>query len=289
MRSLLLAAAFGLFAGPALADDKPVEIKFKPSKAGDKTRETVDEKTTTTVTAAVGGQEQTEKVESLEKLEYTEEVIEYPADPKDKKGAVKLKRSYTEADAVEGDEKEGLGLAGKTVVITGKDGKYEYALDGGGDVTEAAKKHFDEEFRDNSVSDDDILPGKPVKIGDTWAIDVKKLLGSLPDGMTADAAGSSAGGKLTKVYQKDGKTFGVFEVTMELVLTKFKQEDEETALKAGSKLTIETTYDGCIDGTSHEMTAKQVTKGELRPDVPEAELVIKIESTRNSSTTEVGK
>lgn len=288
MQVLILAVMLGVVAP---ADDSPIEIKFKPAKAGDKTKESVDDRSTTTIVITAGGEENTQKVETTEKFEFTEEVIDAPADPKDKKGFSKVKRAYTEAE-IKGDEEGGdLGLAGKTVVITGKEGKYEYRLDDGSDVSEAAKKHFDEEFRDTGVSDDDILPDKPVKPGDTWTIDVKKMLATLPEGMTADAAGSSASGKLVKTYKKDGKTYGVLEVTLELTITKFKQDDDEESvgLKSGSKLTIDMTFDGCLDGTSHDMTSKQHTKGELRPDVPEVELVIKIETTRNSTTTDVGK
>jgi hypothetical protein len=290
MHALFLAAVFGLTA-PAPADDAPITLKFKPAKAGDKTKETVDERGLMSIVITAGGEEMTHKVETTEKFEFTEEVIDAPADPKDKKGYSKIKRAYTEAE-IKGDELEGeLGLAGNTVVITGKEGKYEYKLDDGGDVSEAAKKYFDEEFRDTGISDEDMLPDNPVKPGDTWTIDTNKVLSLLPDGMTGDAAGSSASGKLVKTYMKDGKTYGLIEVTMELVVTKFKQDDDEeaVALKGGSKLVIEMTIDGCVDGTTHEGTVKQTVKGELRPDVPEVELVIKIESTRTSTTTEVGK
>ena len=39
-------------------------------------------------------------------------------------------------------------------------------------------------------------------------------------GMAIDDQKSTASGKLTKVYDKGGKKFGVIEVTMELVVTK---------------------------------------------------------------------
>src|SRR5581483_9656401 len=144
------------------------------------------------------------------------------------------------------------------------------------------------------ATDEDFLPGKPVKVGDGWTIDVGKVAGELGEsGMVIDEKKSAAAGKLTKVYDKGGKKFGVIEVTMELVVTKLKGA-QEVPLKDGSKLTITLTLDGCIDGSEATGAGKMTMKGNLAgefliPGAGNGQLAVDVDVTTTGNTVEQKK
>src|SRR5262249_51140439 len=63
---------------------------------------------------------------------------------------------------------------------------------------------------------DGLSPARPVKVGETWAVDASAVSDLLGKGAVLDSA--SGEGKLIRVYEKDGKKFGVLELTVRLSL-----------------------------------------------------------------------
>ncbi len=287
-----MAAVLGLLAGGAvLAQDGPVTIKLKKAGPGDVVKGTKTEAATQKVTATVMGQTQTKEDKSVATFTYTDAVDERPA------GAAKptkLRRTYEAADLTTAGAKEDLGLKGKTVLIEKKGDKYEFTVDGkplAGKPAQFLAKEFSAK---KQATDEDFLPGKPVKVGDGWTIDVGKVAGELGEsGMVIDEKKSAAAGKLTKVYDKGGKKFGVIEVTMELVVTKLKGA-QEVPLKDGSKLTITLTLDGCIDGSEATGAGKMTMKGNLAgefliPGAGNGQLAVDVDVTTTGNTVEQKK
>jgi hypothetical protein len=202
-------------------------------------------------------------------------VIEKPAGaPK----PTKVKRTYESAELTVNGQRQDLGLKGKTVLIEKKGDRYAFTADGKPVAGKAAELLGKEFSGKKQTRDEDFLPGKPVKVGETWKIDVAKVAAELSEGgMVVDDQKSTATGKLAKVYDKGGKKFGVIEVTMDLAVTTLKSGPQEVPLK-DSKLTTTLVLDGCIDGTEATGGGKMTMKGKLSGDVMNvAQIVVDVD------------
>ncbi len=284
-----LMVALGLLtAGAALAQDGPVTIKLKKAGPGDVVKETKTETTDQKVTVSVQGNAQPPKQEKASATyTYTDQVIEKPA------GAVKptkVKRTYDAAELTVNGQKQELGLKGKTILIEKKGDKYTFTADGkpvGGKAAELLGKEFSTK---KQTSDEDFLPGKPVKVGETWKIDVAKVAGELTEsGMVIDLQKSTGTGTLTKVYDQDGKKFGVIDVAMDLVVSKLASGPQEIPLK-DSKLTLTMALDGCIDGTVATGGGKMSMKGNLSGEIPNvAQIAVEVSVGMTGKTVQQGQ
>ena len=263
---LLLAATVGR------ADDTH-SLKFYKAKEGEVYMKTKESKSTGRVTFAVGDQKGNEEQKPSETMVFTEEILTFP---KDAKRPTKLKRTYEKVEKkdVKGDEVKSH-LVGKTVVIERQNDKWVYTVDGK-PPTDDQTKELDADFGDeraDAMTPNEMLPGKAVKVGDTWAVDVKKAVESLGDlkGTVFDLEKSSFTGKLVKAETKDGVLRGTVEFTLKLALTDFGLgENQALPTEAGSDMTMKVVMDGCLDGSvpgeKSEMTMKVVVKAKLPMD-----------------------
>jgi hypothetical protein len=211
-------AALALSAG-ARADDATYTIKVKHApdvgkgiviKSHDKETNSI------TVTDPDGKVLMTNK-ETAEKDEvYTETVIE-----KGEKQSKKFKRAYEKATRTADGKTTDLPYQGRTIVFEQKDGKYQAAAEG----TPALDKKVlaglaAKEDADPQAIDDAILPKKPVKVGDKWAVDIKVLAKAFgkDGGPDLDTEKSKGEVTLTKAFKKDGAQFGVLDMTLKLVV-----------------------------------------------------------------------
>jgi hypothetical protein len=287
MRRVIAVVGLGLALSlTARAQDGPVTIKLKKLGPGESSRETKSEKGTTKITISVGGMDQVKTEEGVGKFAYTEEVIERPA------GAnrpTKLKRTYETAEVTKNGEKESVGLAGKTVLIEKKGDKYAFSADGK-ELTGKAAELLGKEFNKPDTPEEVFLPKKPVKVGESWKLNVADVTKELAaEGMTIDPAKSTVTAKLTKAYDKGGRKFGVIEVRMDLAITKVAGGGTEIPLKDGSKLTVELAIDACIDGTQDTGSAKTTMKGDLTGEVMGVAVKIALVATSEGSSVEVTK
>jgi hypothetical protein len=267
-----------LVAMTAAADDAVV-IKLKRPAKGDVTAETKNDQTTETITQAAGKQENKTTIA----VAFTDEVLEadgVAARP------TKLKRTYQTAEATIRGKPTDLGLKGRAVVIekTAGQAKYAVTVDGKPPTSEAAAL-FDREFNRAGVAvmDDFMLPAKPVKVNDTWAVDIKDAAKMMPENMAIDAAKSKVTGKLLKVYAKDGGTYGVTEHVISMAVAELKTPMGKLDA-AGSVMTFTVTRDGCIDGTRHDGKTAGTVKGELAFKTPQGEVKIAIDGKMDSTT-----
>jgi hypothetical protein len=283
-------AALGLalvLAVTVRADDGPVTIKLKKSGPGETSRETLTEKEANKVTVTVMGMEQAMNEAKTAKYVFTEEVIERP-DATQK--PTKLKRTYETAEMTKNDEKADLGLAGKTVLIEKKGDQFTFTIDGK-ELTGPAAEVLGQEFSSKPrPSEDFFLPKTPVKAGDGWKVDLKEVTKGLAGGgMEIDAAKSTATGKLTRVYEKNGHKYGVIEVKLDLTVTKVGAGGMEITLKDGSKMGLVVLLDGCIDGTEAGGSAKMTMNGELSGEVNGVSLKMTLSGQREGSSVAVAK
>jgi hypothetical protein len=266
MRRLFAAAVCALvLAGAGRAADE-ITIKIRKPGVGDVTKDTKTEDEDNTIVVTVMGMDNKRPEASKSKFVFTDEVLEKPADAKK---PTKIKRTYETAERTKNGEAVDLGLAGKTVTIEKKGDKYTFTFADGSAVGAAAAELLDKEINKKSdVGDEMFIPKKPVKVGDSWAVDLALGAKELEEGgLTIDKDKSTATVTLSKAYDKGGKKFGVMDVKMTLVVTKASGGGMDIPMKDGSKLVVEASLDGCIDGTSAAGESKMKMTGDMAAEV----------------------
>lgn len=286
LAAVCLAAAVA--AGAGRAEDGPVLPKFKKPGPGDVVKHTATEKVALRSVVTVMGAMQTTDQESRTHFAFTERVL---AKPEGAKGPTKLERTYEKAEVVAKGADVPLGLAGKTVLIQKTEDGFEFTT-GGQPLAGKARDLLTKEFKGQPDSlGEQFLPLKPVAVGSTWEPDpagFAKRLGSAI-GLTFDPTKMTCTAKLTKVYRKDGRQFGVVAVDLTLFATKLDAPGMEIALTDGSKLTIRAEFDHCIDGSAASGRTKITASGKLAARLDAGTLTITLTSSLVSTGEELKK
>lgn len=288
MRAAMFSFAVAFVVATATAADEPIELKLKKDSVGDKAKVVTTEDGKTNVVIEVGGNEQVKKEKNSIRFAYTEEIVEKPAGAKK---ATKIKRSYETAEKDLAGKKQTLAYNGKTVDIEKVDGTYSFKVDGKA-LDEDDAKDLDREFNkkaDATIDNEDLLPKGKVKVGDTWKLDVARLVRSFTadSPFEVDEDKSTASGKLLKLYDKGGKKFGEIEIRIDLVATGFKAGGDTIPLNKGSKVAVVSTIDVCVDGTTADGDVKTTVVAELDGEFPNGKLKISAESKQSNTGREI--
>jgi hypothetical protein len=253
--------ALSLVLGLAPAEDTHT-IKVKKSAKGDVVKVEDQEDGDSNMVLTVGGKEVPNQKGpgKIGKNEvYVETILEKPEKAEK---ATSLKRKYEKARFTK-EGKEGTRVyEGKIVLIEKKGDKYQFQIEDGKELTGKDAEALDKEFnKKEGVSDDEleklILPGKPIKVGDTWKIDADKLFKTMVREAGLGGEGSKASGKLLEVHEKGGRKFGKMDIELESPITKFGDDPKvKFAIADGAKLKMVFHLDACIDGTSTDATMK---------------------------------
>jgi len=276
---------------PAWAqDDKTYEIKLKPDAVGDRIRVTKSDVSENTATIELSGQKNENVQKKTVRFSYTEEVLERDVKAK---LSTKLKRTYTQAEKIEEGKKTKYSYAEKTVLIKRVDGKFEFTVDGV-ELDEDDAEDLEEEFNKEDeipLHDEDLLPKKPVKIGETWNIDTALVAKSFESVVPfkLDVPKSKVTGKLLKVYTKDGKQYGSIETKLKFVVKEFKLDGQEMELKPESFMEVTSVIEQCIDGSSHALDDKSTIKMDLVGEIPNGSLRIGATAKLTKKIEDVGK
>ncbi len=83
---------------------------------------------------------------------------------------------------------------------------------------------------------------------------ILKELGKGGNGLDIDNAKAAGTGKLVKAYKKDGKQFGELQYKLELPIKALN--NGQLKFPDGTKMVLEFSVDGCIDGTSADGSSK---------------------------------
>ena len=261
-RMLALAGSLLLVLSASRADETYTIKTSHEDKGGEKYQLTTTEKGShnIVVTGADGGVLNEDK-EQVDKSAVVEKTILVIKDGKKRPEKVALKFIRVQ-DGKNGD----YGLTGKTVVADLKNNKYDCRLEGGGALSDAALKFLRKEMLkedDDELEFEELaLPGKPVALGETWNCKMKGITKEMEkkmQGIRLDADKAKGTGKLTKVYKKEGRTFGQFELSLDMPFAKSATVNGvDFKFNDGSKFTVVLNFDGCIDGSIQEgsMTGK---------------------------------
>lgn len=259
--AVIILAAAALTAQPAKPAVRTFTIQLREAKAGDRLRVEKDSGETShyRLADAQGHQLQDQEQTRGDTFAYEETVLEKP------KGATKptrLRRHYEKAQTRTGDRTDPLPFEGKTVLIEKRDGTYHFQFEDGQELTKQEAEPLDKEF--NRRAEDKLnfnklfLPQGPVAVDQTWKIDPAPLVKDLEKDskIEIDAAKAVAEGKLTRVYRKAGRRFGVLEFRIELPVKALAMAKQKAEVRPGSKFVVRATVDGCIDGSVNQTVAK---------------------------------
>lgn len=251
-------ALAGVLAAQGAAQDA-VAIRFPDFKAGDRVKVTEDETGTATTSAVENGVPKKKVDKAARSVVYVEECV---TAGEAGKRPLKATRVYEKVSGAKDGQPLDPAAVGKTIAIEKKGERYEFTIDGtpltGGLALELAHAYS----RPDTAGVKGLFPSAPLKPGESWKVDAKKVVPAFSDGkFTFDPDRTSMTGKLVKAYQKGGAGYGVFEVRASLPITALGPKSP-LAVKPGSSVTATVIGDGCIDGSS--AASVMVTKSSLR-------------------------
>ena len=272
IRALLASSlAVSLLGGaPAFAADETYTIKLYKSKKGDKSENEKTDEAKNKIAISIMGMNNKQDTDTGKKEIFVEEILE----KKDgDKRPTKLTRTYSASEKTEKGETTKAPYAGETVLIEKKGDKYEFSVKGKAlPEDDAPDLHKSFNKAEDEPQNEDFLPKDAVKVGATWKVAADKTEKMFKafgeDKMKLDAKKSSVGGKLVKVYKKDGAQFGTLEITIDVFVTAIDLGGQFADTKPGSKMTVKAIIDTCIDGTVNFEDSKLDVKVDLTADLP---------------------
>lgn len=246
--------------GPATAADDTYTIKFKDLARGGTGSYEVSEKLDLylQVLNTEGEPVFDRTFKGDVKMAFWERIMEKAAD----EPPTRRMRGYGAARVtIPGEQPVILAVEGQRVTIERKGEKTTYKIDG---KQAAPASPFDsllQQEMEENPSYSQFLPAKPVKLKQSWRIDGKALAAALSkkvQDLEFDLTKVQALGRLTEVYEKDGRRFGKLTNHIEIPIKSLTAKDKKYTLGKDDKMIIQTLYDVCIDGSAHVGTVKVI-------------------------------
>jgi hypothetical protein len=281
---MLLLAAEARHGGAAPGGTPAYAIKIKEHPSKDEAfvvHEVEKRKVYTKITN--GGKVLKDETEERTTVEgYTETVLQVG-----KKRPTEYKREYTRAEEKpKGEAARKLSYAGRTVVFSRKDGKFQVSAEGAPALAEADAAALRRQA-DNAGDEESILPmlpEKPVKVGATWPITSKALAKSGTAGFLIPEK-SKGEGKLVKAYTKDGHTWGVVELKLDAAMRGPMGKGELGLARV--EITLETPIDG--SSVLGKLTMSMKMKGKTVIEQKGMKFDIETDIDQSTTTTRSAK
>lgn len=265
----LLPVACDRLLSPTPNPDGPHTLKAYEHKEGDVYRVTRTEMAEADAAASSNFRTSANRGVAKEKVVFTDEVLARP----DGGRTTRLRRTY---EVIDRTDLKGAAiksaLVGKTVVVDWTEGKPKFEVDGQPPTAEQ-KRELEAEFRERKgkTRSPEMLPDRPVKVGETWQIDKTKFTDGLLDveGVKCDVDHVRVSGKLVSLIQLCGVPRATVEVTVRVPVAEFTVPKSRT-FKAddASSLTVTFSVDFCPDGTTPGCQMTHTTRGRVGADLP---------------------
>jgi hypothetical protein len=215
-----------------------------------------------------------EKRVEVEERRYVEKVLALNA-AKDKPA----KYSHSFSKAVKGPKEAPANLlyAGKTVVFELMGEAYKVTSEGG--VTEKDIAEFTKRANKPKM-DQWVYAEKPVQVGESWKLSqkaIKVMMEDAPDD-AIDMKSLVATGKLLKAYKKNGRQWGVIEITAKGLAKKLGPLPLSKPIDFETKITLDTAIDGST--TAGEMKGIISFKG--KSDFKQGEMTFVLDIDANN-------
>jgi hypothetical protein len=273
MKYAMIVVLFAGFVAARAAGEEKYIIKLKKDAAGDVVRTSDALSETTSSSYSVMGHSQRKDAESRAASIYTEEILE----KKQGERPTKLRRSYEKGEAFKDGKTIVPSFVGKTVLVQRgssiSGNGLGFAVDGktlAGDDADFLNRELKDLTKPKEHEFEDLLlPKQAVALRETW----RPEIGPIADFFSEDArlkidqARSRAAGRLLSAYIKEGKQFGVFEVTLELALAGSAEGPMPAQFEAASKAKLFWRFDGCIDGSCRTSTVDVATDLQITSNV----------------------
>ncbi len=251
MRFLAVTAVFWALQDP----EKSFELKFKrPPVEGLREEFTADiiKKNKLVIRAKEQKVDEKQNAESYS-FQGTDEVL--------KVGGEKpclTRRTLTRATkTVDGKESQ-LAFVNKSVLVTiDEDGTRGYRYEGGDELTPEETTDLHQSFlggapkpkreKGETSGTEAFMPGKPVKVGESWDVDLKAAIKSSAGPgreLTIDETRSKGRMTLVRVETRDGIEFGRVEGCFELAITRMGNLELDTPLVYKVTATLDVAIDG---------------------------------------------
>ncbi len=187
-----------------------------------------------------------QKPDVMKEVEYTTTILK-TGQPR----PLKFKRTYTKATVTQGAKSIALPYQGRTLVFEmgAKGNTYQAVAEG---TPELKPEQFGDVLRTLNDDDEDkdrlFLPGKPVRVGEAWVVDARKIADKWGKdfGGEVDTARAQVTGKLLRAYEKNGQQWGTVEVSIDLP---FKSMRGLTLAEPGT-FSFKAVMDTAIDGSA---------------------------------------
>lgn len=276
-------------AATAPAADEAYTLKMYREKEGEVVKKTVTITTEGKVTITVSDKTEATPVKQVDHFVEIAEVVKWPAKAP---YPTKLARTFEKFDLTDRTgETVPTALAGMTMVTEVAGDKVTHTVDGKPLSAEQVTT-YQTVTRGGSISIAfEWLPSKPVKVGDTWDLDLKKgLEASRVNDNSIDLKKSSFTGKLLKAMKKDGVLWGTVEFEERLALTQLPGGGMSLAVEPGSEMTLKTTVETCLDGTLPGGTVEVAAGLHASAKLPmDGKMTVVITSKGNNTTEPVKK
>lgn len=290
MFRLLPLAAVLLASLPAVADDEAYTLKRYKPKEGDVFKKTIKFTADINVTATIGGETATTPAKEGLHLVETVEVLATSADDKQ---PTKLKRTFEKSERTTAGKAAPNALEGKTVVTAFTDGKATHTVDdkpAGPELEALLNGDYAGDMFTSTASNLDLLPGKPVKVGDTWVVDLKKMQEASGAKQTPiDLKKSSCTGKLVKAAKKDGALWGTVELDLRFVTPPTAAADKNAPEIGEVEMTAKLVIQTCLDGTQPGETVEATMGMNNTSTLPTGGKMVWAVTGTGTTTTEPAK
>jgi hypothetical protein len=190
---------------------------------------------------------------------YTETVLE-----RGDKRPRKFKRTYEKAVRRQGPAAAApLSYQGRTVHFELKGDRYEVRAEGEPALDKKDIEMLAAQANDQTAADLEqvFVTGKPVKAGDAWPVDGKTLQGLFGKTGTLDLPRCKGEARLVRAYEKDGKQFGVLEVTLRVAYKAMPKLTFEPPALFDVRVRLDTAIDGSTHAAVSSMSARLAGKG----------------------------
>jgi hypothetical protein len=283
MKLFVACLTLTLASGASTAQSYNIKIKFSPDVGKTTVYKESESGTTTQLMGDGDGKTlREEKTTTGFERVFAETVLETG----EKGRPTKWKRTYEKATAIENGKTTTRSLEGKTVLFEIKEGKVTATPQGDAKIEPKDLEWLRKTNKDIDQSEwIGFLPKKAVKVGETWKVESKEV-GELLKESTRDAgvdlADGGADGVLSKVYEKDGKQFGVIDLTIKLTM----KEPPDIKFDGPATLEMKASLDMALDGSttsgSITMGSKMVMKAISEAGGKKITLAINMDSSAKS-------
>jgi hypothetical protein len=106
-------------------------------------------------------------------------------------------------------------------------------------------KDFSNKKESNSEIEKLVLPPRAVKVGESWKIEMPKVVAALSDGgkMELDGAKATGQGTLVRAFKMNGVQFGEMKFKMEMPITTIGKDKEQLKFADGAKIALDMTFE----------------------------------------------